>query len=190
MEKKTINIVPKANLIMKFQGNDIEIKPYISNELKTSLIQEFVNYLFGDDNILNNYLVAGNVMVIRILKDCCVSIDFEFGIDDDKDAETINNIYASGLWDLVRDHIDNFESFREELEYSISFVQKEKYSFKELFKYISEWVDKELSSDKLKMIANQIDEQKKSLSEVIPIIKTDEVKPEKKIRKSKKVLLD
>ena len=195
MEKKQYNIVSKPTMVLNFQGNSITLKPYISNELKSMLIQEYVESLYSDDNIIRNYIIANNILTIRIIQSCCVDIDLNLGKDEKKDEETISNIFDSGLWDKVKENLDNYDSFREELEYAISFVQKENYSFKQLFKYISQWAETELSGDKLKTLKEEFSKETSKLSKFIPTVEAQieevvENKPVKKIRKSKKALLE
>lgn len=188
MEKKEINIVPKVNKIIQFQGDSITIKPYISNESKFNMIYEYVTSLFESDDIVINYMKAQNKLIFKIIDECCLDVKLVFTTNDDENKIIIENIFSSGFWELVKNNIENYDSFIEELEYAISFAQKENYSTKKILTYITDWVNKELSSDKLQSIVKEIDKQKESLSEVFPIIKVDE--QPKKVRKSKKALLE
>lgn len=208
--EKIIKLNIKTPILKTFQNQELLITPYISNELKAIIIPLYIQNLYtNDNNIALNMVVSENTIAIQIIRKVVQfsdgsNIDLGF-LDgegeeiDNLNAKIVSDIFDSGFWDFVKSNLSNYDEFREELEYAIAFTQKEKYSYKTLFKYIVELINKELSLEKIQKLKEEFDSQKNQLGEIFPTIKSDEEikkeeisieeKPKRK-RNSRKALLD
>jgi len=93
----------KKEKIIEFQKNDIIILPYLKEEVKLDLSKNYIEALFNEEfNICENYYQAQWSMIIGILSS---------NTNVDYDVENFDNIVNGGLWDLIKNNIDNYNDF-------------------------------------------------------------------------------
>jgi hypothetical protein len=111
MDKKdfVINIV--ENKVIKFQDFDIEIAPYIPQDVKLILAENYINCLSLSDNPTVGYYVAEGNLISGILQ-YCSNVNC-----DDNNLEVI---LSSGLWDEIKKLIINYNELRNDIRAILS----------------------------------------------------------------------
>lgn len=107
MDKLDFVISNKANIVFEFQKFDVEILPYIPQAVKMEIVKNYLNFIVGDGNIVDNYYSAEFSVVLDIVNRCT-------NIDAQKiDFETI---MSSGLWDVIVSKLENYSELRQDIQ--------------------------------------------------------------------------
>lgn len=181
MEKRQFNIVPKqtkripASDFGSNGDNEIEISLYIGAEDKFHIISQYVNDLFSTEDMVIGYETAEQKLIFSILSSN-TNIDIGLGTDEETNRRKIDAIFTSGLWNVIKGYILNYEDMRKEIREVVDLAIKEQQSFKNIFNSITEFVDKFLSSDKMKELSEQLKEQAKEVGKFYPNVKIDDEK--------------
>ena len=177
MEKKILEFGETEKNIVQFDGQDIEVTPFISGSLEAFLIDQYVQdyfYANTDQKILpslsRNYLGAELHMKLTIL-DRLTNIQ----ISNANDSDYTDKV-CTELWELVIDKIKNYWEFEESLSSVLGEIKKELELEKSVGGVIAGVANKinELL-DKLKDISP--DEMKQMTIEASKVLKELEVSP-------------
>ena len=177
MEKKILEFGETEKNIVQFDGQDIEVTPFISGSLEAFLIDQYVqDYFYSntDQKILpalsRNYLGAELHMKLTIL-DRLTNIQ----ISNANDSDYTDKV-CTELWELVIDKIKNYWEFEESLSSVLGEIKKELELEKSVGGVIAGVANKinELL-DKLKDISP--DEMKQMTIEASKVLKELEVSP-------------
>ena len=177
MEKKILEFGETEKNIVQFDGQDIEVTPFIYGSLEAFLIDQYVqDYFYSntDQKILpalsRNYLGAELHMKLTIL-DRLTNIQ----ISNANDSDYTDKVCAE-LWELVIDKIKNYWEFEESLSSVLGEIKKELELEKSVGGVIAGVANKinELL-DKLKDISP--DEMKQMTIEASKVLKELEVSP-------------
>ena len=177
MEKKILEFGETEKNIVQFDGQDIEVTPFISGSLEAFLIDQYVqDYFYSntDQKILpalsRNYLGAELHMKLTIL-DRLTNIQ----ISNANDSDYTDKV-CTELWELVIDKIKNYWEFEESLSSVLGEIKKELELEKSVGGVIAGVANKinELL-DKLKDISP--DEMKQMTTEASKVLKELEVSP-------------
>jgi len=117
MEKTTIDIRPSRMAKIDFQDQTIFIDPYISMENKNALIQAYIDILMDEDETktwTDKYITAEYVIMGSLI---------EFNTSIDTSNILTNVLETSGLWNVVRKYIENYDEFRKEIETVVEYIQ-------------------------------------------------------------------
>ena len=177
MEKKILEFGETEKNIVQFDGQDIEVTPFISGSLEAFLIDQYVqDYFYSntDQKILpslsRNYLGAELHMKLTIF-DRLTDIQISNANDSDYTDKD-----CTELWELVIDKIKNYWEFEESLSSVLGEIKKELELEKSVGGVIAGVANKinELL-DKLKDISP--DEMKQMTIEASKVLKELEVSP-------------
>jgi hypothetical protein len=112
MEKQTITIEKNQIRQVIFESQLVLIDSYISLENKMKMANSYLDSVFNDNNISENFLTAEYGLMLIIL-DLCTNIQvFD---EEGKISVDINKVEGSGLWDLIKSNIVNFDSFKKDI---------------------------------------------------------------------------
>ena len=177
MEKKILEFGETEKNIVQFDGQDIEVTPFISGSLEAFLIDQYVqDYFYSntDQKILpalsRNYLGAELHMKLTIL-DRLTNIQ----ISNANDSDYTDKV-CTELWGLVVNEIKNFWDFEESLSSILDEIRKEKeleMSVGGVIAGVASKINELL--DKLKDISP--DEMKQMTIEASKVLKELEVSP-------------
>jgi len=159
MEKIKITLRPIRNSKIELNENEIEFTPYINTQQRYLLMADFIETLFLDDDVVRNYTVAKNSLILGI-------IDFVSNID--VSSVSLDMIIGSGLWDRMSKEIKNYESFMAEIAEAVKYYRDSKESFAPMIEKAGALIEKissvDLSqegvSDLLKLVDEKINETK------------------------------
>ncbi|MDD4877197.1 MAG: hypothetical protein PHQ86_08755 [Dehalococcoidales bacterium] len=107
MDKIKIELNELPLIAKIYNGMTLNIYPYISIENKLQIIETYLDALFAENNVSQNYVTAEYSLMLSIV-DLCTNI--EIG-----DADIIQKLIFTGLWDEIRSSIKNYSEFRQEL---------------------------------------------------------------------------
>lgn len=119
MEKSTFEFHPNKNVRIDFQGHDIVIDPNISIATKKVLTTDYIETFFdeNDQDVVSRFVKAEYVIMLGII-DVNTNVDISnIGVD---------LIISSGLWNIVKQNIKNYDAFYADLMYLVSYVREQK----------------------------------------------------------------
>ena len=126
MEKKVIEFGKMENEVIQFDGQDVQVVPFISGALEAFLIDQYIqDYFYSSTDhkilpsVLRNYLGAELQVKLTIL-DRLTNVQIS-NADDPDYADRI----CTELWDLVVDKIRNYWDFEENLSCVIEEIKNE-----------------------------------------------------------------
>jgi hypothetical protein len=125
MEKQKVKLASTEWTSKEFsKQGEFKIKPWLSLEDKLKLVEAYLNAIFDNDDDKYTHamkeLEAEYSIIIGVVDLCTdLSIDFE------KDSAGFEVIISSGLWDLIRSNIHNYNEFREELKSIVSHARED-----------------------------------------------------------------
>ena len=190
MEKTTIDIRPSRMAKIDFQDQTIFIDPYISMENKNALIQAYIDILMDEDETktwTDKYITAEYVIMGSLI---------EFNTSIDTSNILTNVLETSGLWNVVRKYIENYDEFRKEIETVVKYV-REDYQLKNstsvalnnIIAQISTFVDRisqiDLSKEGVSELLQSLDNERNEINKIIDPSKVAEPKTP---RKKKEIL--
>jgi hypothetical protein len=106
MDKLDFVVKNAENKVFKFQEFDIEILPYIPQDVKLELTQNYIKLLSMSDDAVKNYYSAEWGLIWSIL-DKCTNINHA--------DENFESIMSSGLWDEIKAKIVNYNELRNDI---------------------------------------------------------------------------
>ena len=119
-----INITKKAleNVKFSFNGEEVEVIPYISNSTQETLIQVYLSAYFQDakENRMNAELV-NKIGVLDLMTNINID-DFE-GTDL---VLLLDNISGSGLWEKITKAIKNYREVEFNISVAVDSIKKNK----------------------------------------------------------------
>lgn len=169
MEKKKFSYKQDEEPVkIKFNGETISVQPYIRVAEKIVLIDRYISDYFypPEDSIkissLNFDSVGAKHSLILAILDLKTSIDIR---DDEFD---LDDFLASGLWDEIKESIQNYAELEKDLldaienkKYQIEIETSISYVFSEFMKQLSEKIGVE-NIDKLKILSESLINEMKS----------------------------
>ena len=179
MEKTDIKISSKEMTIIPFGEGIIKISPYIALSDKLIIIKNYISCLQDDSDLSVSYLKAEYGLILGV---------FNFNTSIDVNNVSVEDLVGSGLWDKVKEKIENYVEFRQQIMEVYNLTKESNNSWKHIFEYISTWVDSQLSSDKLKNLSAELAKETKKIDKYYPTAKEPEVFPvAKRVAKKPKV---
>jgi hypothetical protein len=107
MEKSNL-IIPTLELVeFKFNKQIVIVDPYITLANKVVLIRHYVENLFNSDDLVANYVHAEWQLVLEICND-----QTSIKLLEESDNVELEQLFSSGLWIQVQDHLVNYTDFR------------------------------------------------------------------------------
>jgi hypothetical protein len=113
MDKMDFSIIAKKTTKFEFQECNIEILPYIPQNVKLNVAANYIASMFDGEGLVQNYYTSEWLIIMSILGEC-TNINVT--------QENFDAIIDSGLWDEVKSKIINYAQFREELKYIYKIV--------------------------------------------------------------------
>lgn len=174
----------KKEKVIVFQKTDITILPYLKEEVKLELSKNYIDALFNENwNMSESYYQAQWSLIIGILSSN-TNIDYN--------VENFDNIVNCGLWDSIKNNIDNYDEFISDLNNIVNYEYQKrsignsinKFANKatEFINYIGTLdLSEEGISNLLKVIQdknNELKENSVDLKEKKPTKKQNKVKEE------------
>lgn len=174
----------KKEKVIEFQKTDITILPYLKEEVKLELSKNYIDALFNENwNMSESYYQAQWSLIIGILSSN-TNIDYN--------VENFDNIVNCGLWDSIKNNIDNYDEFISDLNNIVNYEYQKrsignsinKFANKatEFINYIGTLdLSEEGISNLLKVIQdknNELKENSVDLKEKKPTKKQNKVKEE------------
>jgi hypothetical protein len=191
MDKQSIKIDYKKPVKIDFNDQEIIVVPYINMTTKIVLTENYIKMIFDAGSVSSNLIGAEYALMLGILDSNTNIKIIEQNID-------IDAIVGSGLWDLVKSKIENYQELRSEIgiscrqiKESVALERSIGNSFDKISRSIIEFLDKissiDLSEENMKKLvggmATQIQEYKDIFEEKSPI-------ETKKTRKKKTLLTE
>lgn len=90
---------------------DIEILPYIPQDVKLNLVGIYIKFLSMSDDAVDNYYAAEGALISGILQYCS-----NVNCDDNN----LEAILSSGLWDETKKYIINYNELRNDIRAILS----------------------------------------------------------------------
>lgn len=182
MEKQAIKIDYKKPVKIDFNDQEVIVVPYIDMTTRIVIIKNYVGMLFGAGDPPSNLVGAEYALMLGVL-DSNTNVDISNEID-------IDAIVGSGLWDLVRNKIENYQELRSEIgsivrqvREEIAFEKSMGNSFDKIAKSIEKFFQNISNLDLSESgIKDLLDKMKLELTEYKKITQP-EIKPVKKTRK-------
>lgn len=176
MEKITFDFIPHKNVRVELQGQDIVIDPHISLATKKVLTTDYIETFFdeNDQDVVSRFVKAEYVIMLGII-DVNTNVDISnIGVD---------LIISSGLWNIVKQNIKNYDAFYADLMYMVSYVREQKaleqsigQSLDRIMDDVNSLIDKLLSVDFSKEgisdLLKTLNAEKESINEIVDPSKT------------------
>lgn len=162
MEKTKISLSSEDLTKIIFQEQEIMVKTYIPSMNRNVLSGIYIEALYDKDTTPEEgFFYAENSLILGVLE-YCTSIDpYDVSMDLDK-------IISSGLWDVIKDKIKNYNSLHDDIDHMVYRIDKSKALEKSLGSVIELLIQKAESG--LKNM-NELDSEK--LGELIDRFKTE-----------------
>ena len=126
MEKIVLQFAKNENSIVTFDGQDIQVVPYIDGALGAFLIDQYIREYFYSStdekilpSVLRNYLGARLHLKLTVL-DRLTNVQIS-NVDDPEYTERI----CTELWDLVTNEIKNYWEFESDLSEIVDEIKEE-----------------------------------------------------------------
>lgn len=119
MEKTFIGIDPLKNVKIEFQDKFLIIDPYLSLATRKILSSDYIETLFDENDVdlVSRFMKAEHIIILGIV-DVNTNVDIEnIGVD---------LLISSGLWNIVKQNIKNYDDFYKDLQILVSMVREEK----------------------------------------------------------------
>lgn len=126
MEKIKISKNQQKNVIFEFNGDKIEVIPYIDKQTQEGLIKVYFSAFFeGDKENRLNAEVINKMAILDLMTN--IDIDVEAGKDvgSGKLVNLIDDVTASGLWEKITKSIKNYREYEYTLSCAIDQKRKE-----------------------------------------------------------------
>jgi len=120
MNKIKLNKKSLENVKISFDGQEIEVVPYISSENQETLIKVYFTAYFSDGK--EDRLSAERINRMAVL-DLLTNVDID--IDGKELTDMLDNVLASGLWEKIEKAIKNYRAFEHNLSIAIESKRKE-----------------------------------------------------------------
>jgi hypothetical protein len=121
MDKIKVNLISEPVVKFEFQGQSIEVVPYITLENKIIFYTNYVNSLFENKNDGEfdpiSYIEAEYSLILGVV-DKCTNVDIT--------SAKIDDIVNSGLWDKIIDRIENYFEVYEDIRGIIARIDHKK----------------------------------------------------------------
>lgn len=178
MDKQTIKIDYKKPVKVDFNDQEILVTPYIDINTQIMLIDNYIQMYFDKGNIATNLVGAEYALILGLL-------DNNTNIKIDAENIDINQIVGSGLWDLVKDRILNYQELRNllgvvcrQIKDNIALEKSVGHSIDKIGNYVQNIVEKidsvDFSEEGFKRLADAMSSQVKEYKDIVepePIVK-------------------
>jgi len=168
MQKDNIKLnknVPQVEF--QFEESTIKVLKYVDLKTKTRIISSYIGLFFKDDDLLQNYLIAENSLILEVT-DLCTNIQI---LGDN--AIELEALVSSGLWDMIYPRIANYAEVRRDIQKLIEMTRANIFSEKSVGVILDLLFEK--LTEVLENISN-VDFDSKNFSEVIDQLKLETAK--------------
>lgn len=124
MEKIQINFSSDELSKFYFNGMEIQVIKNIPLQNKIAMVQWYLDAVLQED-IEPSKIMEVEMAIVLAIVDVCTNVL----VNSDSYLIDVDNIINSGLWKLIREKIENYEEFREELK-NILKISQENYYYK------------------------------------------------------------
>ena len=168
MQKDNIKLnknVPQVEF--QFEESTIKVLKYVDLKTKTRIISSYIGLFFKDDDLLQNYLIAENSLILEVT-DLCTNVQI---LGDN--AIELEALVSSGLWDMIYPRIANYAELRRDIQKLIEMTRANIFSEKSVGVILDLLFEK--LTEVLENISN-VDFDSKNFSEVIDQLKLETAK--------------
>jgi len=168
MQKDNIKLnknVPQVEF--QFEESTIKVLKYVDLKTKTRIISSYIGLFFKDDDLLQNYLIAENSLILEVT-DLCTNVQI---LGDN--AIELEALVSSGLWDMIYPRIANYAEVRRDIQKLIEMTRANIFSEKSVGVILDLLFEK--LTEILENISN-VDFDSKNFSEVIDQLKLETAK--------------
>jgi hypothetical protein len=168
MQKDNIKLnknVPQVEF--QFEESTIKVLKYVDLKTKTRIISSYIGLFFKDDDLLQNYLIAENSLILEVT-DLCTNVQI---LGDN--AIELEALVSSGLWDMIYPRIANYAEVRRDIQKLIEMTRANIFSEKSVGVILDLLFEK--LTEVLENISN-VDFDSKNFSEVIDQLKLETAK--------------
>ena len=168
MQKDNIKLnknVPQVEF--QFEESTIKVLKYVDLKTKTRIISSYIGLFFKDDDLLQNYLIAENSLILEVT-DLCTNVQI---LGDN--AIELEALVSSGLWDMIYPRIANYAEVRRDIQKLIEMTRANIFSEKSVGVILDLLFEK--LTEVLENISN-VDFDSKNFSEVIDQLKIETAK--------------
>lgn len=168
MQKDNIKLninVPQVEF--QFEESIIKVLKYVDLKTKTRIISSYIGLFFKDDDLLQNYLIAENSLILEVT-DLCTNVQI---LGDN--AIELEALVGSGLWDMIYPRIANYAEVRRDIQKLIEMTRANIFSEKSVGVILDLLFEK--LTEVLENISN-VDFDSKNFSEVIDQLKLETAK--------------
>ena len=185
MEKKSIEFKALKPIRKEFNEQEIIIESYIPIEIRKVLMKYYIESMFSDKQVDDRYYESELGLILGI-------IDFQTNIDIEK--LSLDNIMASGLFDLIRSNIINYDDLKSEIYEVVELIKNEKSIGNTIDKlafsitnFLGKLSEVDLSKEGISELLKAFDKQKNEYNKINDPSKYVEV-PIAKTRKKKDIV--
>ncbi len=129
--KKVITFTTPGAVTVPFQGQAVQVTPYISIDYQMVLAQQYLDAYFGKSLILQtekDYIMAEYSLMFGVL-DLCTDVDLAAKDSDGNKLFSMDVLLSNlDLWDAVRKAIRNYDDFYRKLCRVVNDVKEDKLS--------------------------------------------------------------
>lgn len=176
MDKIKLNFKKIENAIFFFDGQTVEVVPYIDLGNKLEIINNYITNYYSQEDDISGFWNAETCLMLEII-DKFTNIDIE--------KNKIDDIIKNGLWREIIYRIGNYATVRDEIKEAFRLASRREsyeHSFKSLVESIGKFIDEimkvDLSKEGLETLARGLKSETDKLSDIYPTIK--ESTPRKK----------
>lgn len=118
MDKIALDLTDKEFVRVDFEGKYVFVKPFINVLDEATYIKKYVDTYFNEINFIDDYLEAEWTLMLSLIGEMT---NFEI-----KENIKLNTLIDSGLWEVVKSNIKNYNDFREKLTIVIDHENKKR----------------------------------------------------------------
>jgi len=156
-----------------YKNTVVMVNPFIGINDKTIFAKNYINALFQGGDIVSNFIEAESGIILGVIQ-LCTNVE----LPEDTNAELLDYFVSSGLWNIVKQNVKNFEDVKSEI-YKIvemkNLTESLPATLSTLFQKLSNLIDSvsdmDLSEDGIKKLMEALNVEKEKLNDIIPVIK-------------------
>jgi hypothetical protein len=185
MEKIEAKFKPVKFEFLEYNGNEIDIMPYISLRDQVLLAQAYLETLFEQENVALGLLSAKYGLILGVI---------ESNTNLSTENMSVDDVINSDLWNKIKKNIRNFDELEFEISNAVKYAREnialEKSmgaSFDKLSQKVMNFLDNvskvDLSKDGVQKLLEALDREKKDINIIVDPSAVET--PKKKTRTAK-----
>jgi hypothetical protein len=196
IEKQKIKVTPMEWINMEFgKQGEFKIKPYLSLDNKEELAEIYIRHIFEKNEGEYSYIlneIRAEYSIVTGITNLCTDLSINFS-DGSAGADAL---IGSGLWDVIKKQIINYDDFRKELSDILNHIKEDNIlersigtTFDKVADAVMELIEQfshaDISDEGMKKAAETFKSSLETLQMESPISSSSSIIPEKKPRKSR-----